>query len=301
MYNFLLIKILPVILIFVLGYFLRRIHLLTRENGDLFLKVVFYISLPALIVLSIIDIELSVDFIYLPFIAVSIIAITYGIAYLFGRLLHLQKLSLGVFLIGSMIINVGFILPFVIVTYGDEGLARISLFDFGNGLLVYTFVYYIAHKYGTEEKSRKMVLKKIVGSMPLWAILLAVSFNLSNTQLPLVVNNFLELMGAMTIPLIMLSLGVYFSPKIEKFAPLVLAIIIRMGFGLLLGFLFVNLFNLEGLTRTIILLGSAAPVGYNTLTFSSLENLDKEFAASLISFSIIIGIIFIPLLILVLN
>lgn len=296
-----LVKIIPVISIFALGYSLKKINLFTKENADLFLKVVFYISLPALIVPSIIDTELSVDFIYLPFIAVSIIAITYGIAYLFGGLLHLPRLSLGVFLVGSMIINVGFILPFVIVTYGDEGLARISLFDFGNGLLVYTFVYYIAHKYGTEENSRKMVLKKIVGSIPLWAIFLAVGINLSNTQLPLVANNFLELMGAMTIPLIMLSLGVYFSPKIDKFVPLIVAISIRMGFGLLLGFILVTIFNLEGLTRTIVLLGSAAPVGYNTLTFSSLENLDKEFAASLISFSILIGMILIPILILVLN
>ncbi len=99
----------------------------------------------------------------------------------------------------------------------------------------------------------------------------------------------------------MLSLGIYFSPKLVKIFPLISAIVIRMLFGLLLGFFFVELLNLEGLTRLIILIGSAAPVGYNTLTFSSLENLDKEFAASLVSFSILIGIVFIPILISVLS
>jgi len=46
------------------------------------------------------------------------------------------------------------------------------------------------------------------------------------------------------------------------------------------------------------MIGAAAPVGYTTLTYSFLENLDMEFAASLISFSIIMGMIFVPLLIL---
>jgi predicted permease len=70
-----------------------------------------------------------------------------------------------------------------------------------------------------------------------------------------------------------------------------------MVFGLMLGFILVKLFDLEGLSKAVVLLGAAAPVGYNTLTFSSMENLDKEFAANLVSFSILTGIIFIPILI----
>jgi len=298
--NEIIIKIIPVILIFVLGYFLKTINLLKKEDGDLFLKVVFYISLPALIVLSIANITLSLDFIYLPLIAVLIIFITCFIARFIGGLFHLQKTSLGVFLVGSMIMNVGFTLPFIISAYGGEGLARISLFDIGNALLVYTFIYYIAYKYGSAEKASKTMIKKFILAMPIWALVIAIIINLTSLRIPSVADNFLQIIGNITIPLIMLSLGIYFSPKVVKFLPLISAIVIRMGVGLLLGLFFVALFNLEGLTRLIVLLGSAAPVGYNTLTFSSLENLDKEFAASLVSFSILIGIFFIPILIFVL-
>lgn len=295
-----LIKIIPVILVFVLGYFLKKINLLKKEDGDLFLKLVFYVTLPALIILSISNIKLALDFIYLPVIAALVILITYFASYLTSKSLRLQNKSLGVFLIGSMIMNVGFTLPFIIAAYGQEGLARISLFDFGNGFLVFTFVYYIACKYGRSKKESKTMIKKFLLSPPIWALVIALILNLAGLKTPVVAENFLQIIGDLTTPLIMLSLGIYFTPKIVKFLPLSLAMIIRMLFGLFLGLVFVKLFDLEGLTRVIVLLGSAAPVGYNTLTFSSLEDLDKEFAASLVSFSVLIGIIFIPALIFVL-
>lgn len=295
--NEILIKIIPVMLIFVLGYVLKRINLLNKKNGDLFLKLVFYVSLPALILLSVTNIQLSFDFIYLPIIAMLIILVTYVIAYFTGKLFNLKKPSFGVFLVGSLIMNIGFTLPFFIAAYGEEGLARASLFDFGNGLLVFTFVFYLACKYGNNKRDSKAMIKKFLYSPPLWALTTAIVLNLVNVKIPNMGMNFFQLLSNMTIPLIMLSLGIYFSPKIVKLGALSSVIFIRMFIGLLLGFLFVYLFNLDGLNKIIVLIGASTPVGYNTLTFASMEKLDKEFAASIISYSILIGIIFIPLLI----
>ena len=40
-----------------------------------------------------------------------------------------------------------------------------------------------------------------------------------------------------------------------------------------------------------------APTGATTLTYSALEDLDIEFASSLVSYSILFGLFFIPILI----
>ncbi len=299
--NGVLLKIIPIILIFILGFLLKRINVLKKEGGDLLLKLVFYVSLPALIIISVANISLSPDFIYLPIIAVLVAVTTFFASSLLGKFLGIQRKSFGVFLIGTMIMNIGFILPFIIAAYGDEGLARLSLFDFGNGFLTFTFTYYIACRYGDNKRGFKTMAKKFILSPPLWALIIAVLVNLSGLKIPGIANNFFHAIGNLTIPMVMLSLGAYFSPKIAKIAPLSLAAIIRMFFGLLLGFFFARLFNLEGLNRIIALIGSAAPIGYNTITFSSLENLDKEFAANLVSFSILIGIVLIPLLMILLS
>lgn len=300
--NEVVLKITPVILIFILGYVLKRINLLKKEDGDLLLKIVFYISLPALIFLSVTSINLSFEFIYLPIIAVLIIFITFFVSLVYGRMiLHLPNFSLGVFLIGSMIMNIGFNLPFFIAAYGEEGLARASIFDFGNAFLVLTFIYYLACRYGNQKSNFKMMVKKFILLPPIWALIISIMFNLTGVQTPNLIGNFFHMIGNLTIPLIMLSLGIYFNVKIVKFPALSSAIVIRMLFGLLLGFTFSKIFALEGMNRLIVIIAAAAPVGYNTLVFASLENLDKEFAASLVSFSILIGIFFIPFLILVLS
>ena len=294
-------KLIPVILVFLLGFVLKKIKLFKEDSADLFLKVVYYIAVPALVIISITSIELSFDFAYFPIIAALIIFISFFISYFIGKLLKLQNKSFGVFLVGSMIINIGFTLPFIIAAYGEEGLARITMFDFANGLLTFTFIYYFAVKYGSGVKDKKTMIKKFVYSPPIWALIVAVILNLVNVKLPGIASNFFQILGNMVVPLIMLSLGIYFSPKLVKFTSVVSSIIIRMVFGFLLGFVFVKLFGLEGVNRLVVLVGSASPVGYNTLTFSSLEGLDKEFAASLVSYSVLIGLIFIPLLIFLLS
>jgi predicted permease len=46
---------------------------------------------------------------------------------------------------------------------------------------------------------------------------------------------------------------------------------------------------------------SASPVGFNAVTFSSLEKLDDEFAASIVSMGLITGLIFISMLTIILG
>jgi hypothetical protein len=52
--------------------------------------------------------------------------------------------------------------------------------------------------------------------------------------------------------------------------------------------------------RAIALILAGAPFGFNTLTFSNMENLDTKFAASLISTGIMLGLIITPFLIMIL-
>ncbi len=70
-----------------------------------------------------------------------------------------------------------------------------------------------------------------------------------------------------------------------------------MIFGLLVGVSFASLIGLEGQTFIIVSLCSAAPVGFTALTFTSMAKLDMELTTSTVSFSIIIGLIYIPVLI----
>lgn len=289
--------ILPVIFIFALGVLLRLLGVFRQNHADDFIRLVFYVSLPGLIMNSITEVELTEEFAFLPLISALIIFCMFALSYFAGRLFRLPRQKLGVFIIGTMILNNGFLLPFIIASFGDAGLSRIFIFDFSNGLLAFTFVYYHAIKYGKASDDSGIPFRKFLYSPPVWALILAITMNLTGLPMPVVASQFFRQLGNLTIPLLMLAIGIYFRPNLQRIYPILTAILIRSGIGLLLGFLLAELFGLEGLTRTIVLLGSSAPIGFNTLTFASLEKLDKEFAASLVSFGILTGLILTPLLI----
>jgi len=92
-------------------------------------------------------------------------------------------------------------------------------------------------------------------------------------------------------------LGLYFDPSLNNLGKALIGIFIRMGLGLGIGIALAAIFGLSGISRTVVIVNSALPIGFNTLIFANLENMDREFAATMVSISIFIALFYIPLLI----
>lgn len=290
-------KIIPLILAFFLGVFIKQMKLMQKEDAGIILKLVLTATLPALTLLSILKVQLKAELLYLPFTAQVVVYSIYGIAWWVGKKLKLPQTTFGAFLVGCMIMNTGFSLPFFQARFEMEGFARASLFDIGNSFLIFTFVYYNAIKYGANGHSGKIDWVKFAKLPPLWGLLIGLTIRALNLQMPELGMNFLNLVGQPTSPLIMIALGLVFEPRLKRLGAVLTAIFIRMGIGLFLGWLLTVIFGIQGMTRTIIIASSSTPIGFNTLIFSNLENLDREFAASMVSISILIALPYLPLII----
>ncbi len=295
------VKIAPLLLTFALGILLRRLGIFDKNAGDLFLKLFFYVAAPALFLRSVPHLELSVDLIAIPITGAAIDFALYGLAWLVSRRFKLRRQTLGVFIIGAVIMNTGFLYPFALAVYGPAGMAIASLFDFGHASVVFSFVYINACRYGHgNNQPARVLFKKFISSPPLLALLAALALNLAHLQLPPVAAEFVHILSGLVTPLMMIPLGIYFETRISHPGPLVTAILLRMLGGFCLGLACVTLFNLQGLVRTMVLLLSSAPSGILTLTYASMEELDGDLAAGIVSYSTMIGLILIPLLILLL-
>ncbi|MBM4399660.1 MAG: AEC family transporter [Candidatus Cloacimonetes bacterium] len=290
-------KVIPLILAFFFGVFVRQVKLMQKDDASILLKLVLTATLPALALLAIIKVELKLDLLFLPFTAQMVVFMMYGVAFWVGKRLKLPTTTFGSFLVGCMIMNTGFSLPFFVAAFGTEGLVRASLFDLGNVFLIFTFIYYNAIKYGDNCDTCKIDWMKFVKLPPLWGLLIGLAIRITHWQVPEVGINFLELIGQPTSALIMIALGLIFEPKLKRLGAVMLGIILRMGVGLFFGWLLTVVFGIEGMTRTIIIAGSCTPVGFNTVIFANLENMDREFAASMVSISILIALGFLPLII----
>ncbi|MDY0151873.1 MAG: AEC family transporter [Candidatus Cloacimonas sp.] len=290
-------KIIPLILSFFVGIAFKKLKLLSKDDAPVLLRFVLTVTLPALTIIAISNVVLVPDMTLIPFMAMIVVFLMFGISSLAQRSLKMPRPMFGSFLVGTMIMNTAYSLPFFAAAFGNEGLARASLFDIGNTVMIFTFTYYNAIKYGENKHTDKIDWTKFLRLPPLWAMVIALGWKIGGVPLPRLGLNFFSLIGQPTVPLVMIALGLYFEPKLKNLRKALLAVFIRMVIGLGIGYLLALIFGLQGITRTVVIVNSALPIGFNTLIFANLENMDREFAATCVSISIFIALFYIPLLI----
>jgi len=285
-------KLIPVITMFLVGYLTRKLKIFSSKDADRLLQLVLNITLPALSILSLAQLKIETNLLYIVLYPFIIVLITFLPANFITKRLSVSQKTKGSFLVGSLIINTGFVSTFIFAFFGKEGFGYYSLFDLGNSFMIYFFAYYQAIRY-SEKQDSKLPIKKMLALPPVWGVMVGLILNLVGINLSAPIASTLEYIGNPTMPLIIFSLGIYFNPKLNNLKLVLSVLFFRMVLGFLLGLAIVKFFHLTSIIKHITLICATAPVGFNTLIFSELEELDKEFAATIVSFSLIIAIIFI--------
>lgn len=297
--NELITKLSPLFVILILGYVLKKLKILNTDHADIFLKVAVYISLPAIMIPAFAKLPLSLDLFYLPLISMCIVLITLGISYLAAKHFSLPLKTQGTFLLASCIMNIAFVMTFFIAIFGEQSITYLLLFVFGQELLLFTLLYYLACICGaTKHKfSHKEAVKKILCLPPLWAFMIGLLLNATNTAFPDFLKPTFSLLGNMFTPLLLIALGTFFTLPTKNLRLVLIPLLIRFVGGFFLAFMSVKLLDIQGIFKIAILAGGTAPIGLNVLVFASLENLDKKLAAQLVSVGLIIGSIVTPMVI----
>ncbi len=296
-----LLQLLPIFAYFGLGMLIKRAGVAERAHGEFLLRFVFFVTLPLLILTSVPNLAFTANKILLPLINVAVNLVCMGLAWLAIRLRRLDRKTAGTVLVNTGILNNSFMFPFILAVYGQAGFADAILFDFGNALLMATFVYAQAFKYGGEKGGGWTMLIRIMKSPLVWSLFIAIALALSGTAVPTPVLTIITPLAQMTAPLILVALGIFFSLKIANLPLALLIAGIRLGGGLVAGLVLATVLGLEGTTYAVIVLCCAAPIGFNALTYSSLAKLDADLSASAVSISILAGLFYIPVLMLLLG
>ncbi|MBI2287873.1 MAG: AEC family transporter [Chloroflexi bacterium] len=137
----------------------------------------------------------------------------------------------------------------------------------------------------------------------IYAALAGLLVNLLDIPVPALVLKPLAFISPMTIPLVLLVLGFNLSKvRITSLRTTLLASFLRIGVGLALGFLAVELFNLTGVMRSVVILDSAMPSAANTaLLAMKYNNEESELVASVVFVTTVASLLMIPFLLSVLG
>ncbi|WP_410207300.1 AEC family transporter [Fusobacterium sp.] len=282
-------KLLPIFLFFGIGYALQAFKLLKRDDALVLIKLVFYLMSPAVIILSVSQMKFSPTLIYYPISAICIHICMFTIGKI---IMHFKKLPPSeekIFRGATLIMNMTFILPFFIVFFGEKNVYMLSIFDAGNLMIITTVVYSI---FVSDEKTSMVERIKTVFKSPLViALVIGIVLNISGVTLPKGIEHTIREIAQVTGTLIMIGLGMYFTPRFSNLKLSLTIIFVKVVGILIVGTIIGNILPLDPMGKTMIILGALSPVGNNVLTFTLIGKGDLELATNVVSLSIIISFI----------
>lgn len=287
-------KLLPIFLFFTIGYILKVMNILKKEEASVLLKLVFYLLSPAVIILSVSGMKLERELLLYPISALCIHAIMIPTGLFLSKLIKLNDDERKVFRGATLIMNMTFILPFFIVFFGEKNLYLLSLFDAGNLIIVTTVVYSIF--VSSKEDTAMDKIKKLLKSPLIIALIIGFVLNITGLKLPRGIEITMQEIAEMTGTLIMIALGAYFTPKFKKLKLSLIIVAIKVIGILIATFIIGKFLPIDEMGRKIMLLGAFSPVGNNILTFVFVTDGDMELAINVVSLSIILSFINVSLL-----
>jgi predicted permease len=264
--------ILPIFVIILLGWSLRRLDFMQEGFIKPANRLVYYVAIPAMIFREIAEAELVQHFslvlvatTLVPLILVAII----GLILVGG--IKLQRYRVGSFLQCSFHGNLGYIgLAVAFYFLGDQGFTRASILA-GFVMLLQNFLAVVAlsrfnkepdHKISTLSLVRRVLLNPVIISA-----MAGMAFSLTGLDLPVILDRSLKILGGMALPLALLVIGtsISFAQMREQLRLTaligVLKLILLPATGLIL-FLLLDLHRIEYLPALILLASPTATVSY---------------------------------------
>lgn len=215
-----------------------------------------------------------------------------GFALLGIVVLRLLKLPLHSYLPALMFPNCGNMgLPLALFAFGEEGLALAIIYFVISATLQFTV--------GVAIASGSADLRRLLRMPLLYAVAASLVFLATGWPVPRWVANTLDLLGGLTIPLMLVALGVSLAQlRVHSLKRAFGISILRIVSGAAIAAAIAFAFGLGHVAAGVVILQSAMPVAVFNYLFARLYERDPEDVAGLVVVSTIISFATLPLLLL---
>ncbi len=250
MINQLFAVIAPIIICAGIGYAWARSGL--DYPVDFVTRLVMNIGAPCLIVASFS--RSSIEIISMTEITLAALVVL-GIMALIGVvLLRLMRLETGIFLPSLIFPNIGNMgLPLCLFAFGETGLAL--------ALTIFLLVFTLQMSLGIVLVAGRGNIGALVKQPVLWATVVALVLIVMGWSLPAWLDNTTGLIGDVTIPLMLITLGVSLARlKVAEWKLSLLFSVMRVAGGFLIALAVAEWFDLQGVERGVLILQSSMPV-----------------------------------------
>ncbi len=276
----------PILLCVLVGYAFARLDL--PFDNKMVGALVSNVGYPALILSHLSAQHVAVGpFLHMMFVAVLVVALFGAIAYVY---LRLMRLPVRAFLSPMTLNNVGNVgLPVCSLALGDAGLAY--------GLAFVVVVLVGTFTFGTWLPQGKVTGSDLYRKPVIYAIVVAIALMATGTRLPLPFDHAVSILGGLTIPLMLLTLGHTLATlKVGALWRGLSLSLFHLALGVGVAFALLHVFAYHGTERGVLILMCLMPVSVSTYLWVEMYDLeDAPDVAGLILLSTVLTVFVLPL------
>lgn len=266
-------------------------------------RMVFAVFLPALCLHVLYRAPLGIDAVLIPLTAWASLLVTLGTAWLVYRLIRrplaLPPQQIGVLILAATFGNVTFLgLPVLSEVFGAEAARYALFFD----LLAATPCLWLvgaamAAHYGSGTAFRlRSALRTLFELPPVWACGLGIGLNLAGIPLPAFLLLALELLGSLTVPLMIFSVGLALRrPHASHLAAVGPVAVLKLGWAPWVAVVIGRWLGLDGMALAAAGIEGAMPTMVLTLLIADRFGLDAPLAATCIVVTMALALFTLPL------
>lgn len=297
--------VLIILIMVVVGFVMNERGWFNEQSPKIISRLVTQVSLPCYMVTTIMhDFSAKQLTTLLPDLRYPVLSmlILFALSLLVARVIGIKKSHLGLFSAMFFNSNTVFIgLPINLALFGSSSIPYVLVYYMANTTFFWTLGVWLIQKDGMHEARIELLtaLKKIF-SPPLLGFIVGVILVILHVRLPQFMMSDLSYIGALTIPLSMIFIGIAISN-----AGLSRVRLSRDTWGILLGrFLFAPCLmallvlpsSMSPLMKQVFILQAAMPVMTNAPVVSKLYHADSDYAAVMVTETTVLSVIVIPIL-----
>lgn len=251
-------------------------------------RMVTHVGAPCLIFSAFMDIELDMGaFTTMLGAALASIMVFGAVAFVVLRFFHL---SLQAFLPSQMFPNVGNMgLPLCLLAFGDEGLAL--------GLTYFTVSVVLGATLGMSISAGDLSLRELLRNPLFYAVAVTLVFVVAGIDAPAWLYNTTNLLGGLTIPLMLIALGVSLGQfAITSLKRSLSLSLMRLVLGFMVGVALAEVLSLQGPARGVLILQCSMPVAVFSYLFAVRYDRQPAEVAGTVVISTLLSFLTLPLL-----
>jgi predicted permease len=222
--------------------------------------------------------------------AVATLVTMVAFVVLYFPILKMAGLSQRAFLPALTFANVGNMgLPLSLLAFGEQGLALAVTYYAVNVVIMFSF--------GVAVAAGAASWRALMRLPVIYAIAAAVVFMYTGTQPPLWIANTTKILGDLTIPLMLITLGVSLAGLgVQSLPKSTILSILRLVSGFAVGWATAEFFGMEGAARGVLILQCTMPVAVFNYLFALQYGNQPEEVAGTVVISSVLSFLTLPLL-----